>query len=88
MAANADAVLKQWAGQLRQQRWGVYVAAFLEAFEPLAPVGAVLWQGGQWLVSPWMNGERLQPLALLLEDREQRRRFLRMIVSSSGEPLP
>ena len=88
MAAHSDAVLERWARQWRQRGVGEYVAALVEALEPLAPAGAVLLQGGRWLFSPWMNEETLQAATLLLEDDEQRARFLRGLISASGEHLP
>ena len=88
MAAHNEAILNRWARQGRQQGWGTYLAALLEAFEPLAPAGAVLLQGGGRLFVPWVDEESIQALTWLLENREQRARFLQALTPVSGDPVP
>ena len=88
MAVHTEAILNQWAQRLRQQGWSAGTVALLEAFEPLMPLGAAIFRGGQFLLSPWFNRDTLQTLTLLLEDPTSRQRFLRSLGVSSGEFSP
>jgi len=88
MAVHAEATLNQWAQRLRQQGWGAGVAVLLEAFEPLMPLGAAVFRGGHFLLSPWLRRDTLQTLTLLLEDTASREHFLNALSAPSGENTP
>jgi hypothetical protein len=68
-----------WAGNLH--RWGIdgWMAAVLEAAGPLTVLGAQLVYIGKPLLQGFVPGDKLDSLALLLEDTTQTHAFIALL---------
>ncbi len=65
-----------WARRLQQRGWAHAAAIALEALEPVAPLGAALFAGGGFMLSPWVPAEKIEALSALLADPTQRQRLV------------
>lgn len=59
-----------WLRSWKQREWGAWILTGLDAFEPLAPLGAQIIRVAQPLVGGWVSLERLETLARALETPE------------------
>ena len=77
-------ILRRWATTLRRYGLAGGADAFLDALAPLRPVGAALFAGGGFLLSPWLSQSTLQAMQALLGDDDARRAFLEALHSSGA----
>ena len=79
MPASPKEPWPRWAVALRRRGWGPWVAALLEAGEPLWPLGAILLRAG----GGWLGGEAW---AAFFDDPQQRQRFVAWLTETEGDP--
>ena len=59
-----------WLRSWKKRGWDEWMLAGLDAFEPLAPLGAQILRVAQPIVGGWVNPGRLEMLARALETPE------------------